>query len=203
MDSQPVLQYDVAYPEHLSRWMIFLKWLFIIPNLIVVALLGIVAEVVSIIAWFAILITGKYPQGLFNFTLGVLRWYANVSAYTYLQRDEYPPFSMQAGLYPVTLTLDYPDHLSRWKIFFKWLFAIPHFVVLYLLQIARNICIFLAFFAILFTGSFPRGLFDFVVGIDRWQFRVAAYILLLTDAYPPFSMQADAGGMAPAYSGAL
>lgn len=203
MDPQPVLQYDVAYPERLSRWMIFLKWLFIIPNLIVAALLGIAVYAVTIVAWFAILFTGRYPQGLFTFTVGVLRWYANISAYMYLQRDEYPPFSMQPGLYPVTLTLDYPQRLSRWKIFFKGLFAIPHIVVLYLLQIARSVCIFLAFFAILFTGNFPRSLFDFVVGIDRWQFRVASYILLLTDAYPPFSMQADPGGMAPAYQGAL
>ena len=203
MDPQPVLQYDVAYPEHLSRWMIFLKWLFIIPNLIVVALLGIAAYFVSIIAWFAILFTGRYPEGLFNFTIGVLRWYANASAYTYLQRDEYPPFSMQSGLYPVTLALDYPQHLSRWKIFLKWLFAIPHLIVLYLLNSVRSIIVFLAFFAILFTGTFPRGLFDFVVGIDRWQFRVYSYVLLLTDAYPPFSLGGPPSGTAPAYSGAM
>lgn len=205
MDPQPVLQFDVAYPEHLSRWKIFLKWLFVIPNLIVVTLLLFVVEVVSIVAWFAILITGNYPEGLFNFTVGTLRWYANVIAYTYLQRDEYPPFSMQPGLYPVTLTLDYPQNLSRWKIFLKWLFIIPHWIVLYLLNFALEVVLFLAWFAILFTGRFPRGMFDFVVGVERWQLRVVSYILLLTDAYPPFSLGGPAGlgGTSTAYSGAL
>ena len=203
MDSQPLLQYDVAYPEHLSRWKIFFKGLFVIPHLIVLALLGIVVEVVSLLAWFAILFTGNYPRGLFDFTVGTMRWAANATAYMYLERDEYPPFSMQPGLYPVTLTLDYPASLSRWKIFLKWLFIIPHWIIMYFLNAALSICVFIGFFGILFTGNFPRGLFDFVVGIQRWQYRVASYILLLTDAYPPFSMQADPGGMTPAYSGAL
>lgn len=203
MDSQPVLQYDVAYPEHLNRWLPLVKWLLIIPQAIVLALVGLVAYVVGIIAFFAILITGKYPAGMFNFSLGVLRWAANVTAYTYLQRDEYPPFSMQAGTYPVTVTLAYPQSLSRWKIFLKWLFVIPHFIVLYLLNIARSVCVFVAFFSILFTKTYPRGLFDFVVGVDRWTYRVYSYIFLLTDAYPPFSMDGTPPGSAPAFAGAM
>ena len=203
MNPQPTLQYDVAYPENLNRWLPLIKWLLIIPQFIVLAVVGIAAYVVGIIAFFAILITGRYPAGMFNFSVGVLRWAANVTAYTYLQRDEYPPFSLQPGLYAVTLSLDYPQSLSRWKIFFKWLFAIPHLIVLYLLNIARSVCVFVAFFSILFTKTYPRGLFTFVVGTDRWTYRVYSYLFLLTDAYPPFSMDANPGGASTAFAGAL
>jgi hypothetical protein len=203
VNSQPVLQYDVAYPGTLNRWLPLVKWLLIIPQLIVLSVVALAAEVVGFIAFFAILFTGRYPVGMFNFSVGVLRWLANITAYTYLQRDEYPPFSMQAGTYPVTLTLDYPESLSRWKIFLKWLFIIPHLIVLYLLNAARSVCVFIAFFSVLFTKTYPRGLFDFVVGVDRWSFRVYSYMFLLTDAYPPFSMDPNPGGAAPAYAGAM
>lgn len=180
------LLYDVEYPEHLSRWLIFVKWLLIIPHLIVLAVLGFVVSIVTIIAWFAILFTGKYPRGMWDFTMMVLRWSARVYAYFYLQRDEYPPFGDQP--YPVRFAMIYPEQLSRWKIFFKWLFVIPHLIVIYFLNIVWEILTFIAWFAILFTGGYPRSLFDFNVGVQRWLNRVTVYLLLLTDVYPPFSL---------------
>jgi len=150
-----VLQFDVAYPEHLSRWKIFVKWLLVIPHLIVLALLGVVLMLTTIVAFFAILITGRYPYGLWTFALGVLRWTANITAYASdLQRDEYPPFSLDAGAYPgVRFEMEYPPRLSRGLVLIKWwLLLIPSAFVLYFLQIALSVVLFLAFFAILFTG---------------------------------------------------
>ena len=94
-----------------------------------------------------------------------------------------------AGSYPVAYDVQYPGELSRWLIFVKWLLAIPHLVILYALVVAWEVVTFIAFFAILFTGTFPRGMFDFIVGMTRWSYRVNAYLYLLTDQYPPFSMK--------------
>lgn len=184
--SSPVLQYDVQYPERLSRWMIFFKGLFALPQFLVLYVLGGVVAVTTFIAWFAILFTGRYPLGLFKFAMLYLRWSARVSAYVFLMRDEYPPFG--EGDYPVVYDLDYPDHLSRGLIFIKWLLIFPHVVVLYLLAIAAMVVSVIAWFAILITGRYPPGMFTFVVGVVRWANRVNAYVYLLTDAYPPFTL---------------
>jgi hypothetical protein len=185
------VSFDVEYPERLSRWKIFVKWLLAIPHFIIVYLLLIVAGVLQFIAFFAILFTKKWPRGLFDFTVQIYRWTANTSAYALLlQRDEYPPFSGEAGQYPVTLDVEYDENLSRWLIFVKWLLAIPHYIVLAFLGLAAYVVVFIAFFAILFTGRYPRGLFDFVVGTMRWYVRVNAYAhWLMTDRYPPFSLK--------------
>jgi hypothetical protein len=183
---QPVLQFDVEYPDHLSRWKIFVKGLFAIPHQIILGALNSVVGVTSFIAWFGILFTGRYPRGLFNFAVMYLRWSARVYAYTLLMRDEYPPFG--EGDYPARLELDYPERLSRWKIFFKGLFIIPHLVVLIFLAIAMLVVECIAWWAILITGRYPQGMFNFVAGVLRWGYRVTAYWYLLTDAYPPFTM---------------
>jgi hypothetical protein len=182
--------YDIEYPGELSRWLIFVKWLLAIPHYVVVYLLGILSNVCTIIAFFSILFTKRYPRGLFDFVVGVNRWSANLGAYTFLMRDEYPPFSMDAGTYPVTYDVEYPEELSRWLIFVKWLLVIPHILVLFLLYIVVLVIYFIAFFAILLTKKFPESMFGFVVGTLRWQSRVNAYVLLLRDEYPPFSMDA-------------
>ena len=185
------VRFDVEYPERLSRWKIFLKWLFAIPHFIIVVLLINVAGILQFIAFFAILFTKRWPRGLFDFTVQIYRWAANVSAYAlFLLRDEYPPFSGDSGEYPVTLEVEYDENLSRWQIFVKWLLAIPHYIVLLVLFVAVNVTVFIAFFAILFTGRYPRGLFDFAVGTLRWYVRVNAYAhWLMTDRYPPFSLK--------------
>jgi hypothetical protein len=181
------IRYDVAYPEHLSRWLIFVKWLLALPHYIIVYFLALAWELVTFIAFFAILFTRKYPEGLFKFSVGVQRWSVNVNAYVGLRRDEYPPFSMDAGKYPVTYEVDYPGEMSRWLIFVKWLLIIPNVIVLLLFAIVALVLSIVAFFAILFTGKFPRSLFDFIVGVSRWSERASGYASFFTDKYPPFS----------------
>jgi len=185
------VRFDVEYPEGLSRWKIFVKWILAIPHFIIVYLLLVVAGVLQFIAFFSILFTKKWPRGLFDFTVQIYRWTSNTSAYALLLlRDEYPPFSGEAGEYPLTLDVQYDENLSRWQIFVKWLLAIPHYIVLAFLLLAAYVAVFIAFFAILFTGRYPRGLFDFVVGTMRWLIRVQAYShWLMTDRYPPFSLK--------------
>ena len=182
------LRYDVEYPEELSRWLIFVKWLLAIPHQIILGALGMASGVIGFIAFFAILFTKRYPRGLFDFVVNVNRWSTNVLAYTGLFRDEYPPFSWEPGQYAVTYEVDYPEELNRWLPLIKWLLAIPHFIVLLFLYIAASVAWVIAWFAILFTGRFPRGLFDFIVGVLRWQYRVNAYANLMRDEYPPFSL---------------
>lgn len=186
--SYPV-RFDIAYPENLSRGLIFIKWLLAIPHFMILYALNAVSEVLTFIAFFAILFTTKYPEGLFKFNVGIRRWQANVAAYVMLMRDEYPPFSFDPGQYPVTLEIDYPENLQRFAPLYKWLLAIPHLIVLAVLGIVAFLGIFVAGFAILFTGKFPKGIFDFVVGVQRWNTRVTAYVLFMRDEYPPFSLK--------------
>ncbi len=183
------LRYDVEYPTELSRWLIFVKWFLAFPHYLIVYALGIVASIIGVIAFFAILFTKRYPRGLFNFDVGVNRWNANLGAYAGLLRDEYPPFSWDEGEYPVTFEVDYPETLNRWLPLVKWLLVFPHYLILVALLVASWAVGFVAFFAILFTGRYPRGLFDFVVGVNRWNQRVIAYAGLLRDEYPPFSLK--------------
>ncbi len=142
-ESYPV-RFDVSYPDHLSRGLIFVKWLLAIPHLVILYALNVVFEVLSFIAFFAILFTTKYPDGLFKFNVGIRRWYLNVFAYVFLMRDEYPPFSFDAGLYPVAFDVDYPTDLNRWMVLIKWLLAIPHLIILALLSIAVFVVIVIA-----------------------------------------------------------
>jgi len=182
------LVFDVEYPEKLSRWLIFVKWLLAVPHWIILYALMAVAEVITVVAWFAILFTGRYPKGLFVFVVGIYRWYYNVIAYAALLRDDYPPFSLSAGQYPLTFDVEYPERLSRLLIFFKWLLIIPHLIVLVLLGIVYWITLVIAWFAILFTARYPKGLFNLGVGLFRWGARINAYYMLMRDDYPPFSL---------------
>jgi hypothetical protein len=190
--SHPRLELDVEYPERLSRGLIFVKWLLAIPHYIALMFLGIGLAIVTFIAFFAILITGKYPEGMWRFAVGTLRWQERVNAYVGLLRDEYPPFAFDDP-YPANLELAYPTSLSRLLIFVKWLLIIPHTLVLSILGFAAFVVMFIAWFAILFTGRFPEGMFRFTVGYMRWNNRASAYSLLLTDDYPPFTLDSDAG----------
>jgi hypothetical protein len=163
----------------------------------------------------AILVTGRYPETIFDFTLGVLRWSWRVGYYATgaFGTDRYPPFSLGAEPdYPATLDIGYPEHLSRGLALVKWwLLAIPHYLVLAFLlggggYLATRsdaglgggligLLVLIAVVILLFTGSYPKGLFDLVLGLDRWVLRVAAYVALMTDSYPPFRL--DLGGTDP------
>ena len=208
--------------EPLSRWLWLVKWLLLIPHYIVLAFLWIAFAVVTVIAFFAILFTGRYPRALFDFNLGVLRWSWRVSYYGYsaLATDRYPPFSLaERSDYPAALDIAYPQRLSRGLVLIKWwLLALPHYLLLGLLiggtsytttsvingetttwtVASSSLLSLLVCFAgvgLLFTARYPRGLYDLAIGIDRWVLRVIAYATLMTDAYPPFRL--DQGGADP------
>jgi len=180
--------FDVEYPERLSRWLIFVKWLLAFPHLLILGVFTYLVALTTFISWFAILFTARYPRALFDLAVLYFRWDARVSAYVTLMRDEYPPFGGGSPEYPARFDIEYPEKLSRLLIFVKWLLAIPHILILGLLGLVAFVVYVIAWFAILFTGRFPRSLFDFLVGVERWSLRVNAYLYLMRDEYPPFSL---------------
>lgn len=156
--------------------------------------LGAVAAIAAIIAWFAIVLTGRHPSGLWQLSAYYLRWRVRAVAYTALLRDEYPPFG--DAPYPAALELDEPGtERDRLGVAFRLVLAIPQLIAVWLLGIAWAITTVVAWFAILLTGRYPRGLYRFGVGVLVWSTRVEAYVLLLRDEYPPFSLEPALGGL--------
>lgn len=150
--------------------------------------LGAVAAVSAVIAWFAILFTGRHPEGLWNLAVFYLRWRVRAVAYAALLRDEYPPFG--DGEYGAVLELNAPEQeRDRLTVAFRIILAIPHILAVWFLGIAWALVTVIAWFTILFTGRYPEGLYGFGVGVLRWNTRVEAYLLLLHDDYPPFSLE--------------
>jgi hypothetical protein len=204
---------EAELDEPLSRWLWLVKWLLLVPHWVVLAVLWLVYPVVGLVALFAILVTGRYPRPLFTFTVGVLRWSWRVHYYGYaaLGTDRYPPFTWSADVaYPARMDVVYPERLSRGLVLVKWwLLVLPHALVLALFAGAGGfathpgdwvgwdggligVLLLVAAVVLLCTGRYPRPMFDFVLGMDRWTLRVAAYASLLTDEYPPFRL--DQGG---------
>ena len=187
MSEYPVA-FDVAYPESPNRWLILVRWLLALPHFVVLSLLGILASVVWVVSFFTILIARSYPDALYRFMVGVGRWSVNVTAYV-LFLDRYPPFSMEEGAYEgVTFTVERPD-FNRWLVLVKWLLVIPHAIVLGLLAFIAQVAVVPLALGVLVLGRYPRPLFDFLVGVGRWNARSNAYILFLVDRYPPFSLR--------------
>ena len=149
--------------------------------------IGAVAFVMAIIAWVAIVFTRKHPKGLWDFANFYLRWRSKSMAYAALLRDEYPPFG--DGEYAVDFGAgEFPETRNRWSVGLRLIYLIPHVVVLFFAGIAWAITAIIAWFAILFTGSYPESLYRFAVGYLRWSLRVESYALLMHDEYPPFSL---------------
>jgi hypothetical protein len=144
---------------------------------------------VTIIAWFSIVFTGRMPAGLWNFSAFYLRWRVRAVAYTALLRDEYPPFGDDPYFAEAALP-DAPPVRNRVTVAFRLILAIPHVILVWLLGIAWFFTSLFAWFAILLTGAYPKGLYEFAVGVLRWSTNVEAYLLLLHDEYPPFSLHA-------------
>jgi hypothetical protein len=203
--------------QDLSRWLWVVKWLLAIPHYIVLAFLWLTLVVLTVVAFFAILVTGRYPRGIFDFNVGVLRWTWRVAFYSYgaLGTDRYPPFTLDdVPDYPARLDIPYPEQLSRGLALVKWwLLAIPHYIIVGIFLGGGSyaasrvddwvwtfgfqtgligVLVLFAGIALVFIGDYPRGIFDLVLGLDRWVARVAAYVLLMRDEYPPFRL--DQGG---------
>ena len=219
-----------AYPvrltgelEPVSRWLWLVKWILIIPHVLVLVVLWPILLLTTIAAGVAILVTGRYPRSLFGFSVGVLRWSWRVGFYAYsaLGTDQYPPFTLARTDYPADFDVDYPERLSRGLVLVKsWLLAIPQLIIVGLLTapwywVANGsptadqqtnagisllgLLVLVAAVAMLFTSRYPLSLFDLVMGINRWQYRVMSYVLLLRDEYPPFRL--DQGGSDPGSPG--
>jgi hypothetical protein len=218
-DSYPVrVTADLDRP--LSPWLWLVKWLLLIPHYIVLAFLWIAFVVLSAVALVAIVATGRYPVGIFEFNVGVLRWTWRVQYYAAgaFATDRYPPFTLADDpAYPAHLDIQYPERLSRGLALVKWwLLAIPQYIIVGIFcgggwswsqrsggwawavgwpVGGGGLITLLALIAVIigaFTGSYPASLFDFVLGMNRWVLRVAAYAGLMTDKYPPFRL--DMGG---------
>lgn len=194
--------------EPLSPWKWLVKWFLAIPHFIVLAVLWIGFVAATVIAFFSILFTTRYPRGLFDYNVGVLRWSWRVLYYCAtggLGTDRYPPFSLQPADYPATLEIEYPEQLSRGLVLVKWwLLAIPHLILFAAIAGGGaaagasagpglpGVLVIVAGVILLFTERYPRRLFDLIIGVNRWGFRVASYVALMTDRYPPFRL--DQGG---------
>jgi hypothetical protein len=183
-------------PERIANWRPLVHWLLAIPHMVILYVISFVAQVVGFISWLAILFTGKLPEGMAGVQMLYLRYTARVYAYAGFLVEEYPPFTFattaedpgDAG----PLRVEFQPALegrNRLTTFFRLLLAIPHLVVLAIVFLGVAICWVIAFFAVLFTGRWPAGLRDFVVGALRWNLRANAYVFLLTDEYPPFSLE--------------
>ena len=208
--------------SELSRWLWLLKWLLAFPHVVILAVLWIGVGALTLVAGMVILLTGRYPRRIFEFNVGVMRWTWRVAFYAYaaLGTDHYPPFSLRSDpTYPADFQVTYPEHLSRGLVVIKWwLLAIPQYLVVTVLAGGFGVVlggpghfltgsgliallVVFAAVALLFTGTYPRPLFDLTLGLDRWCYRVLAYAALMTDQYPPFRLDCGAAE-SPATEGA-
>ena len=179
----------IDYSETSIKLTALIRLVLVIPIIIVIALISSYAETLSLAVALMILFREKYPKWWFDLNLALTNFWLRIAAYGLLMRDEYPSTDDDQS---IQVDIPYPDvkkDLNRWMPLFKWILVIPHLIVLLLIFIAVVVCSVFAWFAILFTGRYPKGIFDFVEGFLRWSLRVNAYVFLLTtDEYPPFRL---------------
>jgi Domain of unknown function (DUF4389) len=203
---------DAALDPGTSRWLWLVKWLLVLPHLVVLVFLWLAMMVLTVVAGVNIAITGRYPRSIFDFNVGVMRWTWRVSYYSIgaFGTDRYPPFSLASDpSYPADFTVDYPQQLSRGLVWVKWwLLALPQLLIVAILTggfgiPTGNLVALLAVIAaaiLMVTRRYPQDLFDLLIGFNRWSFRVLAYCALMRDEYPPFRL--DIGGTDPGHLGA-
>lgn len=182
------LEADGPAPQ--SRLTVFFRLIMAIPHAIIVGLLGYALAAITLIAWFAILFTGKYPAGMLGFAVNVQHWQSRYNGYVYLLTGQYPPFALGPdAAYPVRMTGEgVVENRNRVTVFLRIFMIIPHVIVLYFIAIALVVVWVISWFAALFTGSVPAGMHNFMTGALRWTTRVTNYALLFNDEYPPFSL---------------
>ncbi len=198
--SYPVI-FEADYVEHRNRLSTFFRLILEIPLVIWLYFYGIAAYIVLVIAWFAIVFTGRYPRGLYDFVAGYTRFLTRVTAYGALLCDPYPSFGGSPDpAYPVRMEFAPLDSYDRLKTLFRIILAIPIVILRYIIGLLLQIGAFAAWFVILFTGKMPRGLYDLMVFANSYTARSDAYIFLLTETYPPFEADhpLDAGTPSPA-----
>lgn len=179
-----------------SRWLWLVKWCVLaLPHYPILILLYLVYPLSTVAAGVAILCTGRYPRPLFDFNVGVLRWSWRVMNYRFPMNstDQYPPFTLASRPdYPGDLAVDYPERLNNWAVLVKWLLAIPQVLLCWSMEAPLQVLCIISALTLLSTGTIPQGMFDLLMGMVRWRYRVAAYVSLMRDEYPPFRM--DLGG---------
>ncbi len=184
----------VSDDNKIANWRALVHIFMAIPHMIVLYLVNIVAQLFGMIGWFAIMFTGKMPEGIHNMIAMSLRYSNRLTGFMLLVTEEYPPFEFDATAadgsgYPIRSDFDYqPGPRSRLTTFFRIVMVIPHYFALTFMLIGAYLAYFVAWFAVLFTGKNPDGIRKFLIGVGRWVTRVQAYFWLLTDEYPPFSL---------------
>ncbi|WP_134145382.1 DUF4389 domain-containing protein [Mycobacteroides salmoniphilum] len=179
-----------------SRWLFLVKWCVLaVPHYPILIVLYVMYPVLTVVAGIAILFTGRYPRTIFDFNVGVLRWSWRVMNYRFPMNstDKYPPFTLAARPdYPGELDVDYPEQLTHWAVLVKLLLALPQIIICWAVEPLLQVLAVISAVRLLARGTVSQGMFDLLMGIVRWRYRVAVYVSLMCDEYPPFRM--DLGG---------
>ena len=180
-----VTEFD--HQDEYRRFLPIVKGLLLIPHWFLLMFVFIGAFFAIVYSWFAVLFTGRYPQGVHRFLIGTTRWMTRASAYAMLMTDAYPPFGFDHDdAYPARFEATHTEEIDRWRPLVQWILAYPYTLVAGILVFIAYVCVFIAFWSILFTKRFPKSLFDFIVVAFRWQNRGNVYALFMVDKYPPW-----------------
>jgi hypothetical protein len=188
-------QLEFHADRRITRWRPLVQWLLAVPHLMVARVLNTLRSVLTLISFFTVLFTKEIPRPLFDAIAMTYRYEWRAMSYALFLHEDYPPFDFRPASADdsaephTTLSLTYPDELNRWAPLYKWFLAIPQYFVTLALAVAAVGAVFVGFFAVLFTGTFPLGPRDFIVDAWRYGLRVQAYVGLLTDQYPPFALR--------------